>query len=92
MEDDELAYIEGYTGGSLSAGQLAALEESRDGHYRKAGDLAWATDALLAAGGALTFTAIVLFAVSAKRAKAVEKKPALSAGAGPASLSLVLSF
>jgi hypothetical protein len=92
MEDDEVAYMTGYASGSLSAGQLAALEKNRDDHYGKAGELALATDVLLAAGGALTFTAIVLFGVAARREAAAGRAPKLSAGIGPSSLTLAVSF
>lgn len=91
MQDAEDAYMEEYDG-ARDPVVLARLEKDQSDHYDTAKGYALGANILFPLGGALAVASIVLFAVSAKKKKKESRPEPVSLLAGPASLSLELSF
>jgi hypothetical protein len=91
MRDAEDAYMDEYEG-AADPDELARLKKDQDDHYDTAKGYAMGANILFPLGGALAVTSIVLFAVSARKKKKESQPKPVSLLAGPASLSLKVSF
>ncbi|MFH1437765.1 MAG: hypothetical protein ABIJ56_18805 [Pseudomonadota bacterium] len=93
MQEAEDEYDEKLDDPAVTQEQLDDIRKRRDGHYDTSKELYNATYGLMAAGGALAVTSIVLFVLSMKKkeAKAETKKKA-SVLFGPGELALRIAF